>query len=270
MKAAQDKVSRVTLPRGSASVIKLFAAYSRRYARRHFHSIRILKSGPPPRDLTRPLVIFLNHASWWDPLVCLLLSREFFPNRASFAPIDGPMLERYRFFKHLGFFGVEQHSAAGALKFLRTTRALLSSSNNAIWMTPQGRFMDVRERPLQLQSGLGALATHLNDAAFLPLAIEYAFWSEPRPEILVSFGEPIIRDRETPGSAEEWTKRFSDALEETQDELAARSCRRDSGEWLSLRRGASGVSKFYDAWRWLRAGVNRETFSREHHTETLR
>ena len=90
--------------------MKVFAAYTRSYVGRHFHSVRILKSGLPPRDCARPLVIYLNHAAWWDPLVCLLLSREFFPDRTSFAPIDAAMLERYGFFKRLGFFGVEHRT----------------------------------------------------------------------------------------------------------------------------------------------------------------
>ena len=102
------------------------------------------------------------------------------------------MLERYGFFKHLGFFGLEPQTQRGARKFLRTTHAILASSGNAVWLTPQGRFMDVRERPLRLQDGLGALARHEPSAAFVPLAIEYSFWTEPRPEILVSFGEPIV------------------------------------------------------------------------------
>lgn len=270
MRVVTQEASRAALPRVSGSVLKLFAAYTRGYARRHFHSCRILKAGLPPRDLERPLVIFLNHASWWDPLVCLLLSREFCSDRTSFAPIEGLMLERYRFFKHLGFFGVEQQTAMGARKFLRTMRAILASSRNAVWMTPQGRFMDVRERPLRLQSGLGALATQSQSALFVPLAIEYTFWNEPRPEILISFGEPIIPGNEAPASAQEWTKRFSDALEETQDELAARSCRRDSSEWIVLNRGKSGVNSIYDSWRWLWARIGQQEFVREHRAEVMR
>ena len=270
MKVVTQEPSRAAMPHVSSGVLKVFSAYTRGYARRYFHSCRILKTGLPPRDLARSLVIFLNHASWWDPLVCLLLSREFCSDRTSFAPIEGSMLERYRFFKHLGFFGVEQQTAMGARKFLRTMRAILASSRNAVWMTPQGRFMDVRERPLRLQSGLGALATQSENTIFVPLAIEYTFWDEPRPEILVSFGEPIIPGRKTPGSAQEWTKRFNDALEETQDELAARSCRRHPSEWVVLNRGKSGVNPIYDSWRWLWARISRQEFVREHRTEVMR
>jgi len=257
-------------PRVSPRVINVFAAYTRRYVRKRFHSLRILESGLPPRDCARPLVIYLNHASWWDPLVCLLLSREFFAERTSFAPIDAPMLERYGFFRHLGFFGVEKDTPRGALTFLRTARALLASSQNAVWLTPQGRFMDVRERPLRLKEGLGALATREHSAAFVPLAIEFPFWTESRPEILVSFGEPIVPGDSSARSSSEWTRTFTDALESTQDELAARSCRRDASEWCTLNSGQSGVGGIYDAWRWLRARVRGEKFAPEHPVEVKR
>jgi 1-acyl-sn-glycerol-3-phosphate acyltransferase len=268
MKTAMSGKSRTTLPRVSTAVMRLFAAYNRNYLRRNFHSLRISKIGVPPRNISHPIVIYLNHASWWDPLVCLLLSREFFRNHTSFAPIEAKMLERYRFFKHLGFFGVER-SAIGAKKFLRTTRAITASSRRALWITPQGRFMDVRERPLELQRGLGALAAQSKNIMFLPLAIEYAFWTERRPEILASFGKPIISGDKAVHSATEWTGRFSDVLQETQDELASRSCRRDPGEWLVLNRGAPEVNSIYDMWCWLRARIQRQELISEHYAEEL-
>lgn len=270
MKAAVRAEQGTKEPHVSPGVMRVFAAYSRRYLRRHFHGFRILQSGLPQCDSTRPLVIYLNHAAWWDPLVCLLLSREILPGRTGFAPIDAPMLERFGFFKHLGFFPVEQETVRGARQFLRHTHAILASPQNAVWLTPQGRFMDVRERPLRLQAGLGALAAREPSATFIPLAIEYAFWTEPRPEILVTFGEPIVPATEATRSPAEWTRVFTESLESTQDDLAARSCRRDPADWRMLNRGQSGVSGIYDAWRWLRARMRGENFSREHQAEDSR
>ena len=71
-------------------------------------------------------------------------------------------------------------------------------------------------------------------------------------------------------NATEWTRTFTDALEATQDELAARSCRRDPAEWRTLNRGQSGVSGIYDAWRSLRARMRGEKFAPEHHAEVAR
>jgi len=211
----------------------------------------------------------MNHAAWWDPLVCLLLADRWFPQRQSFAPIDAAALQRYRMLSRLGFFGVDAHSTCGALNFIRTTRAILREPRSAVWITPQGRFCDVRERPLRLQPGLGALAARAGDAMFLPLAIEYTFWTEPRPEMLVAFGEPIVPENEAQRTAAEWTTHFSDALESTQDELATRSCQRDPAQWLELERGATGVQAFYDAWRSLRARMGGRQFTPEHGSEVL-
>lgn len=256
-------------PQISASVMKLFIAYCRRRLRRDFHALRILKSGLPACDRDRPLVVYFNHASWWDPLVCLLLARDFFPERSAFGPIESAMLERYGIFKRLGFFGVDP-TLRGTRTFLRVTHELLADPRNSVWLSPQGRFADVRERPLRLQDGLSALATREPDAAFVPLAIEYSFWTEPRPEILVSFGEPIVPATEAARSPAEWTRVFTESLESTQDDLAARSCRRDLAEWRTLNHGQSGVSGIYDAWRWLRARMRGEKFSREHQAEVTR
>ncbi|MGB8166032.1 MAG: lysophospholipid acyltransferase family protein [Chthoniobacteraceae bacterium] len=270
MKAQAKAPTAAVSPRVSAWAMRLFAKYNQRYLRGRFHSLRILQSGLPPLGTHRPVVIYLNHSSWWDPLVCLALAQTFFQSRTSFAPIDAAMLARYGFFRHLGFYPVEQQSMRGTRQFLRTTQAILASSHHAVWLTPQGRFVDVRERPLRLQSGLGALAVQNPEAAFVPLAIEYAFWTEPRPEILVSFGTPVTPRLESAREVAGWTETFTTALEETQDELATRSCRRDPAEWRMLDQGASGIATLYDAWRRLRAAVRGERFVAEHREEVRR
>ncbi len=267
MKIKMAEIRSAKLPHISVRMMNVFGAYSRHYMRRHFHAMRILRSGLPTCDRERPLVVFLNHASWWDPLVALLLSREFFESRQSFAPIDAVTLKRYGVFRRLGFFGIEKNTARGARAFLRTSRKILSSSRHALWITPQGRFIDVRERPLRLQEGLGALAAREPQAVFVPLAIEYPFWTEPRPEILIAFGEPISPRDENERTAVEWTRVLSEALEAMQDELAARSCRRDFDEWIMINQGKSGVNAIYDAWQHLRASLRGEKFIADHQSE---
>lgn len=269
MKSATSRAMQNGLPRISPAFLKLFAAYTHGYMGKHFHSLRVLKDALPPALCARPMVFYLNHAAWWDPLVCLLLARHFLPKRSSFAPIDSTMLARYGIFRKLGFFGIEPRSANGARTFLRTAHAVLASSGNALWLTPQGRFMDARERPLRFEEGLGKLATREPEAAFVPLAIEYSFWTEPRPEILVAFGEPIVPGRTT-ASASDWTRELSGALERAQDELAARSCKREAAAWQTLLRGKRGIGVFYDVWRQLCARLRGRSHEPEHSPENTR
>lgn len=265
MKSSQE------LPSVTPWFAKRFTDYSRWYVRRRFHAVRVLRSSTATLDRAsaqlsgRPLVVYLNHASWWDPLVSLLLADAFFRERTCFAPIAADHLERYRFFRHLGFYGVTERNARG---FLRTTGTLLDSPQHAVWLTPQGRFADVRERPLKFAPGLGAVARLRPDAAYLPLAIDYTFWTEPQPEILIAFGTPIVPMDHAP--TDDWTAVLEQALATTQDALAAKACRRDAADWQALEQGARGVNPIYDGWRWLRARFSGEEFTRGHRAEVAK
>ncbi len=254
-----------TPPVISPILLHWFTWYSRRYLRRHFNSLRVAGGGLPASALNAPLVIYSNHASWWDPLVGLLLKAEFLPGKAVFAPMDAMALKRYAFFKRLGMFGVEQGSRRGGVQVLRTARTILQQPDNVLWLTPQSRFADARERPVRFKSGIGHLPGMAREINFVQVAMEYVFWEERLPEILVRFGEPYraTRDDRTV-KPEWWTEFFADRLRETQDELAKQSQRRDSSEFRSLLRGRAGVGGIYDRWRQFKAGLRGERFHLEH------
>jgi len=253
------------VPTVSRLLLRWFTWYSRRYVRRHFHSVRVSRSGLPPVSKL-PLVIYSNHASWWDALVCVVLKEEFFPDHTAFAPIDATMLERYKMFRRLGFFGVEQRTRRGAIQFLRTAEAVLQSPGHLVAVTPQGRFTDVRERPVRFEAGLAHLARRVQHALFLPFVVEYVFWEERLPEILVRFGESVEVRREHAGAFEPayWTRLFEEKLSATQDALAGESQRRDPDDFQRILRGGAGQGGIYDWWRMFRAKLRGEPFNREH------
>ena len=253
-------------PKVSGPLLRWFAWYSRRYLRRHFHSLRVSLKGLPPETRDLPLVIYANHASWWDALLWLVLKEQYFPGRTAFAPIDAAMLARYKFFQRLGFFGLEQHSRRGAVQFLRTAEAILQSPRSLLALTPQGRFVDVRERPIRFESGLGHLATRVQAALFVPFAAEYVFWEERLPEILVRFGEAVVIQTQPRSAfaAKYWTRLFEEKLDDTQGALAAEAQRRNPADFQVLLRGAAGQGGLYDLWRSLKSKWRGELFRKEH------
>ena len=262
---ARSRGSDVAIPKVSRPMRGWFTWYSRRYLRRHFHSLRVSRSGPPPIGCSSPLVIYSNHASWWDPLTCLVLAKEFFAERTGFAPIDAGALKRYPFFRKLGFFPVETGSARGAVQFLQTSQAVLIDPRHMLWLTPQGRFADVRERPANFQAGLGHLARRVEHAAFVPLALEYVFWEERLPEVLARFGEPLPVPAESGAhDAHTWTHVLEQHLEANQNALAYEVLRRDPTDFQTVLRGGAGQGGVYDWWRGLKARVRGETFTKEH------
>lgn len=242
------------VPKISPPLLVLFSRYAGWSVGKHFHAVRILAPVPPPNDPSMPLVVYLNHAAWWDPLICLILRREFFPDRSAYAPIEAAALERYRFLKRLGFFAVESGTTRGAAQFLKTCAAILEKQESALFLTPQGKFADVRA-PLALAPGIDHLAARAPGAFYLPLAIEYSFWEERKPEVLLAFGHAAPVSANAP---------LADRLAELQAQLAAAAARRQPNEWKVLRRSRSGVNLPYDLWRGMRARLRGEAFRADH------
>lgn len=241
-----------------------FTWYARCYLRRHFHSLRISRSGIVPKAEGMPLVIYSNHASWWDPLVGLTLKAHCYPQRNLFTPMDAASLERYGVLRKLGFFPVEQGSARGAGQFLRASTAILQSPKNILAITPQSRFADVRERPVRFAGGLGLLATRVEQVVYVPFATEFVFWEERLPEILVRFGAAIEGKADLGLSAAEWMQLFEARMQANQDALAAEVQRRDPQDFETILRGGAGQGGVYDWWRALKTRLRGETFQKEH------
>jgi 1-acyl-sn-glycerol-3-phosphate acyltransferase len=212
------------LPKISPSWLKWFKRYARWYVSRHFHAVRISRAGGVPvLRAGQPVVFVANHPSWWDPLVLMLIT-DLFPDRQHFAPMDAAALEKYRFFAKLGMFGIKP---GNGLRFVRTGRAVLAQPGNALWVTAQGRFADVRDRSVPVLAGVAALGCD----NVIPVAIEYTFWHERFPEILIRFGKP------------------GETLEATQEALAAEAMQQRAVLFDTLLPGRVGIGGVYDMWR---------------------
>lgn len=258
-------MTRTDLPVLSPRLVSAFSRYGERYLARNFHAVRLARAKrPDPASLRgRPLIVYLNHPSWWDPLVCLLLARRIFPGLRHFGPMDAAGLEKYRFFGKLGFFGIEPGTARGARRFLEVSQALLAQPGTALWITAGGRFADPRERPVRLRPGLGSLLRRLDEATVLPLALEYPFWEERSPEALARFGAALhIRKGDQNGG--DWTPVLESRLAAAQDVLAYEALERDVSRFEVLVGGRAGVGGVYDLWRRLGARLRGERFRREH------
>jgi 1-acyl-sn-glycerol-3-phosphate acyltransferase len=252
------------LPRIATTQLRWFVAYLRFFFRRHFHAVRLLKVALPESLDGWPLLVCLNHPSWWDPLFALYLSQRFFGNRRNYGPVASAGISKYSFFERLGFFGIDAHSATGTARFLRIGESVLSRSDGAFWVTAQGRFTDARIRPITFQSGVGYLAHRMTRFAMLPLALEYSFWEERTPEALLCFGEPIYVEAGSEKTAAEWAQVFAQRLEQTQDLLARSGINRQVSNFETLIKGRAGIGGVYDLWRAFKARIAGKPFRREH------
>ncbi len=253
-----------SLPPVAHRQLRWFERYVRFYLRRNFHGLHLLRLADLESLNGYPLLVCLNHPSWWDPLVALYLTQRFFKTRRQFAPIAAEGVAKYKFFERLGFFGIDGKTRSGAAKFLRIGEAVLSRPDGAFWVTPQGAFTDVRTRPVVIEPGVGHLAHRLGRFAMLPLALEYTFWNERYPEAFACFGHPVLVENGRAARAAEWNLIFSSALESTQIALSERVPCRDSKLFEPLLAGNAGVGGVYDLWRAVKARLHGRPWQPEH------
>jgi hypothetical protein len=239
---------------------------------RHFGAVRLSRTHRP--NLTaarqRSLLVYFNHASWWDPLVCAHLASHLLPERRHFAIAEAATLDGEPLFAQLGFIGLEPESPRGSRSLLEIAGQVLDQPDTALWIAAGGCLADPRERPPKLQPGLGHLAARLRHCVLLPLALEYPYWEGRLPEALSRLGEEVALE-ELGMRALDWLEVLADRLTAAQDELAAEACLRDSsrfelvlgsggerddaGDLADRRRGAGGTGGargLLPAWRRLR------------------
>ena len=259
---SRDARAAQNLDARSPAAFAFFAYWFERSLRASFHAARM--KGPPPAELNeRKLVVYANHPSWWDGVAYVVIARRLMAGRPVYAPVDADMLKRYGFMRRMGGFGVDQTSARGAADFLSLGRAALAR-DAPLMIAAQGRFADVRERPLRLRPGLAHLADGEPELCFLPLALDYAFWNEKRPEMLFGFGPAIYARQLTALGPRERVAALEDRLTATLDDLTAAALSRDPGRFTTFVAGAGGIDPVYDAWRRLKAAARGKAFSPEH------
>ena len=257
------------LPTVSPRLFRLFTRYTNGYLRRAFHAVRLTRSSCLTWRSDVPTVVYLNHPAWWDPLLCLFFASRLLPTSTHYAPMEAEALARYRLFTRLGFFGITPGTRRGAVTFLRVSTAILRQPGTMLWLTPTGRFVDPRERPVLLQPGIAHLARRAPHIQFVPLALEYPFWQERFPEALAHFGTPLPIDVLRPESSGDVLAPLGAHLTMAQDTLAHAACQQNPEVFVTLLAGNAGVGGVYDAWRALRARLGGGTFRKAHGTEAV-
>lgn len=247
----------------SAALHRFFHAAFQRRARAGLRAVRVAAWGQPEVP-AGPLVVFANHPSWWDGIAFVLLAQALFPGQQMYAPMAAEALARYRFMRRIGVFGVQAGTTRGAAGFLRAAGAVLATPGAMLWVNAPGRFMDVRDRPVPVLPGLARLAEMAPHASFLPLALDYPFWGEPRPELLCGFGPPLSAASLLEQPRADRAATLGLALEACMDRLAGDAISRDPARFATLLHGREGMGGPWQAWRRLGAALRGQRFDARH------
>lgn len=246
----------------SPALVYAFRLYLHWYFWRKFHAVRLSRTGAAQVPAGHRLIIYCNHPSWWDPALFLFALPKVVPHRRGFGPMDAAELRRYALFGRMGIFGIDPGSARGAAAFLRTALAILDQPGTCLCVTAEGAFTDPRLRPVRLRPGIAHLARRCPDALIIPLALEYAFWNESKPEALLRFGPPVQLPENA--SINDWQAALETGLTATMDTLSAESATRNPAAFTRILGGTAGVGGIYDLYRRARAVSTGERFEAAH------
>ena len=236
--------------RTNAHILRWFRWYTARMVKKSFAGVRLSKSSDTAVDTLRraasPMLIAMNHSSWWDPLVGLLVGAKLCPERPSIAPMDREMLKRFGILRRVGVFGLDPDEPASLDAMRAYTGTFIDQHpHGAIWLTPQGEFVDPRAK-IRLRPGAAALAAATPNTRVISLAIEYTFWLDKKPEILLHLSEVAAPDTT---SLPAWHRAITKAMRDDNTLLTKLSIARDPTAFTTLLgSGPSGTSPIYNLW----------------------
>lgn len=197
----------------------LFAVYNKNLIRRYFNALHIsglvncYESTP-----ALPLIIYLNHSSWWDGLVAFELSRKM--KLDSFIMMEEKNLKRLSFFRTIGAFSVDRENRRSSLKTLNYVIDLLEDTpNRALWIFPQGEILHNDVRPLVFYNGISRIIEKLGKTRILPVALRFEFLDDYKPDIFIKIGAVQTISSEQNFNPKKTTKFLADILAANLDEL---------------------------------------------------
>ena len=138
-------------------------------------------------------IIYAPHNNWWDGIVGYNLCRRVFKTKIRMMIEE---MNRFPILAKAGAFPVNKKSAQASMKALQYSVEQLCNKEISLWLFPQGIIRPPMYRPIEFQTGMAYIAKNVVKKAgginLIPVAVNYPFLREDKPEVLCEVGEPVI------------------------------------------------------------------------------
>ncbi len=169
------------------------------------------------RDPNAPMILFAPHSNWWDGIVGYNICNRLLKKEIRLMVEE---LNRFPLLRRGGAFNVNKKSPQASMQALRYSVEILGDTNNILYIFPQGIIKPPNYRPIELQTGLTYIAEKAakkyGKVQLIPVAVNYMFLRDNRPEVLVEFGD-LIELTDWKLDRKEYTKYLGDTLEKLCD-----------------------------------------------------
>ena len=251
--------------RRSWAYTRWFGWYSRRQFRRHFHSLRVeMPPELPGMSPDTPVIFYGNHAYWWDGFWSQLCTELYFRQNL-YIIIEYAQLVKHQFFTRVGAFSIDRSNARSAIETLNYAAECLllsSSSQNALWIFPQGQIEHVDKRPLMFFRGTAGIAERVlkkRESIYLVSVVSrIEYLEEQKPELFLSFGSPKLLKKTEWSGLDSLTAFMQSATESHLDEVKQAVIERRFDGFDVVVQGSESINRRVEAIRGL-FGKRRST-----------
>ena len=187
------------------------------------------------RDDSAPTILFAPHCNWWDGTVFFNITHRIFHKEIRLMIEE---LNRFPLLRRGGAYSVNKKSPQSAMKALKYSVDVMSDLRNLLCIFPQGIIRPPHYRPIEFQTGLAYIVQNAvkryGKVNLIPVAIDYCFFRDNRPEVVVDFGECVVVDKDNTLDRKELTHMFEKALEKTCDAQFEEISKGDVGKYNIL------------------------------------
>jgi len=193
--------------------IKFFRLYTKLLFKWRFKTVWLKQEYEPISECKT--VYFLNHHSWWDGLIPLMLNEYRFRQQAR-AIMEDKQMNTYSLFQKIGAFSINRDDPRSAVTSLRYAVKSFNRDHASLFIYPEGTITPAGSS-MNFEGGLAWLHDKLDDVDFVPVGIYMHTIRHSKPELHLHVGRPIRMNESL--SKEEKTDHFETVLDQMLDEL---------------------------------------------------
>lgn len=171
--------------------IFIFDLYMRTLFWRRFQNVWVYQNYQPTE--TSKTIYYLNHTSWWDGLIPLLLNRKLFRQNAR-AMMEDKQMQEHGLFKRIGAFSVNLENPRSAVRSLRYAVESLKRPNSSLFIYPEGKIVPFSTGKPDFKKGLGWIVSQCPGVDLVPVGIYIDYTESDKPELFLKIGNALEFD----------------------------------------------------------------------------
>ncbi|MCS6881044.1 MAG: lysophospholipid acyltransferase family protein [Oscillochloridaceae bacterium] len=225
----------------------LYWCFARWSLWRHFDRVWLQSHGPLPHPRNGPLIIYLNHSSWWDGYLMYVIHRVVLRGRFdAHLLMEEKQLRRYRFFRWSGAFSINRDDPEDSRRSQAYAAALLRGGRRPrlLFIFPQGKIVPNDRRPLVTYPGIARIVAQVGAVNLCPVALRYELLGRQFPEAFIRIGpcHRAANPADIEGTLADITSRLTAACDALRDDVLALRYER----FQPLLRGRRGIDELFD------------------------